>query len=96
MPRMLRSEYSVAAVTLYEWVAGLLLCARERYHFSSGTATPPQPAAPVVRLVSAEEGREIAAAALEQDGPISGRQDCSHLVHQIYADAGTSILCEFL
>jgi len=47
-----------------------------------------QPAAPAVRLVSAEEGRDIAATALQQNGAISGRQDCSHLVHQIYADSG--------
>jgi len=41
-----------------------------------------------MRMVTVEEGREIAAAALEEDGPILGRQDCSHLVNQVYTAAG--------
>jgi cell wall-associated NlpC family hydrolase len=41
-----------------------------------------------VRLVSAQQGRKIAAAALGQDEPVRATQDCSHLVHQIYSDAG--------
>jgi hypothetical protein len=44
--------------------------------------------APAVRLVSSEQGRKIAAAAVQQDEPVRGAQDCSHLVHQIYSDAG--------
>ena len=40
------------------------------------------------RLVTAEQGRQIAGAALAQDEPVRGTQDCSHLVHQIYSDAG--------
>jgi hypothetical protein len=43
---------------------------------------------PAVRLVSAKEGRKIAAAALGQDEPVRATRDCSHLVHQIYSDAG--------
>jgi hypothetical protein len=45
-------------------------------------------AAPVVRLLSAADGRKIAAAALEPDESLRGAQDCSHLVQQIYSDAG--------
>ena len=41
-----------------------------------------------MRLVSAQEGRKIASAALQQDEPARTSQDCSHLVHQIYSDAG--------
>ena len=41
-----------------------------------------------MRLVSAQEGRKIAATALGQDEPVRTSQDCSHLVHQIYSDAG--------
>jgi len=41
-----------------------------------------------VRLVSAEQGRKIAAAALDRDEPLRGAQDCSHLVQQIYSVAG--------
>jgi hypothetical protein len=42
----------------------------------------------VVRLVTAQQGRKIAAAALGQDEPVRATQDCSHLVHQIYSAAG--------
>jgi hypothetical protein len=38
------------------------------------------------RLVTVEEGRSIVSAAWEQ--PARGAQDCSHLVHQIYLNAG--------
>jgi hypothetical protein len=41
-----------------------------------------------LRLVSAKEGRKITAAALQQDEPVRGAQDCSHVVHEIYALAG--------
>ena len=41
-----------------------------------------------MQLVSAREGRKIAAAALGQDGSVRASQDCSHLVHQIYSEAG--------
>jgi NlpC/P60 family len=46
-----------------------------------------QPVA-VVRLVSAQQGRAIVDAALQQDQPARGTQDCSHLVHDIYLLAG--------
>jgi hypothetical protein len=62
-------------------VAGAAAAAGQR------TATP-QEAAPAVRLVSAEQGRKIAAAALDRDEPLRGAQDCSHLVQQIYSVAG--------
>ena len=48
----------------------------------------PRDAAPAVRLVTAEQGRKIAAAALEPEEPLRGAQDCSHLVHQVYSLAG--------
>jgi hypothetical protein len=44
--------------------------------------------APAVRLVNAEQGRKIAAAAVQLEEPLRGAQDCSHLVHQIYSLAG--------
>ncbi|HEY6384972.1 MAG TPA: NlpC/P60 family protein [Candidatus Acidoferrum sp.] len=40
------------------------------------------------RLLSVEEGRAIVNAALQQEPLESGRRDCSHVVHQIYASAG--------
>ncbi len=40
------------------------------------------------RLLSLEEGRSIVSSAWQQDQPEAGMHDCSHLVHQIYANAG--------
>src|SRR6202023_482695 len=53
-------------------------------------ATLPQESgsAATTHLLSAQQGREIAAAALAQEEPIRGTQDCSHLVQQIYSTAG--------
>lgn len=47
-----------------------------------------QPKAAPVPLLSSEQGREIAAAALALEDLSGGVQDCSHLVHRVYADAG--------
>src|ERR1700692_3230471 len=51
-------------------------------------AARPQESGSAAGLVTAEQGRQIAAAALEQDEPVRGTQDCSHLVHQVYSVAG--------
>ncbi|MHB8501690.1 MAG: NlpC/P60 family protein [Candidatus Acidiferrales bacterium] len=40
------------------------------------------------RLLTLEEGRSIVNVAWEQELPENGMRDCSHLVHQIYANAG--------
>lgn len=40
------------------------------------------------RLLTAQEGRSIVSAAWEQGQPARGTRDCSHLVHQIYLNAG--------
>ena len=40
------------------------------------------------RLMSAAEGREIVMAALERERVPSGEQDCSHIVHEFYLEAG--------
>lgn len=40
------------------------------------------------RLLTLEEGRSIVNVAWQQDQPAGGMRDCSHLVHQIYANAG--------
>jgi hypothetical protein len=47
-----------------------------------------QPKAAPVPLLSSEQGREIAAAALALEDLSGGVQDCSHLVHRVYTDAG--------
>lgn len=41
-----------------------------------------------LRLLSAQQGKAIVSAALDENEAPSGAQDCSHLVHQIYAEAG--------
>ncbi|PYT54094.1 MAG: hypothetical protein DMG43_07430 [Acidobacteria bacterium] len=52
------------------------------------TATPPLEPEANFRLLNATEGRSIVNAALEQDQPMRGTHDCSHMVHQIYLVAG--------
>lgn len=47
-----------------------------------------QKADSTLRLITAEEARSIVAAAWEVDQPTRGTQDCSHLVHQVYLNAG--------
>jgi len=49
-------------------------------------APPEKPSA--TRLLTAEEGRSIADAALGQEQPERGTQDCSHLIHEIYRSSG--------
>jgi NlpC/P60 family len=50
----------------------------------------PQPQEPpaAVRLVSSKEGRKIASTALQADEDLRKAQDCSHLVNQVYSEAG--------
>jgi len=49
---------------------------------------PPQEKPSATRLLTVEEGRSIADAALDQRQPARGTQDCSHLIHAIYGSAG--------
>lgn len=65
----------------------LVLCV-EAATASSLRADESQQAPATVRLLNAREGRNIAAAALEREDAFRGAQDCSHLVNQIYSDAG--------
>jgi hypothetical protein len=65
----------------------LALCQAATGTSAQQTGEPGQ-APPPVRLLTATDGRKIAAAALGQDETPRGAQDCSHLVHQIYSDAG--------
>jgi hypothetical protein len=51
-------------------------------------APAPQESGPRVRLMGAKDGRVIVKAAREHEQPAPGTQDCSHLVHEIYANAG--------
>lgn len=51
-------------------------------------ADAPQEKTPATRLLTLEQGRSIADAALRQEQPEPGTLDCSHIIHQIYSDAG--------
>jgi hypothetical protein len=64
------------------------LCVGEVSSADAQSTTVAAESAGEFRLLSAPEGRAIVSAALEQDQVTSGAQDCSHVVHQIYVDAG--------
>ena len=51
-------------------------------------ATPVHESNSAARLLNLEEGRSIVNVAWQEDLPKSGMRDCSHVVHQIYEDAG--------
>jgi hypothetical protein len=69
--------------------AGVVYALTLHANAQCGHAAPlPQENGSTARLLSAKQGREIAAVALAQDEPLRGTQDCSHLVQQIYATAG--------
>jgi len=51
-------------------------------------APSPQEPGPPMRLIGAKDGRAIVKTAREHEQPAPGTQDCSHLVHEIYATAG--------
>jgi len=51
-------------------------------------ARPARGAETDARLLSREEGRSIVRTAWQAEPPADGMQDCSHVVHQIYAEAG--------
>jgi hypothetical protein len=80
---------SVAGVSRFLRTGGcaLVLCAGAVGATGQEVAKS-QEAGPAVRLVSAQQGRKIAEAAVAEDEPVRGAQDCSHLVQQIYSEAG--------
>jgi hypothetical protein len=79
----------------WKWTVGvscalwiIWLCFAELKAANAQSTTAASEAAANVRLLSAAEGRAIVSAAWEQDPVTNGAQDCSHVVHQIYVDAG--------
>lgn len=50
--------------------------------------TPVRDVESPTRLLTSAEGRLILDVAWQQDLPVRGSQDCSHLVHRIYSNAG--------
>jgi hypothetical protein len=81
--------------SLWKWTVGvscalciIWLCFADVEALTAQSTTVTIESAGNLRLLSAAEGRAIVSAALEQDPVSNGAQDCSHVVHQIYADAG--------
>jgi NlpC/P60 family len=79
----------------WNWTRGILcslcliwLCVAEVDGARAQSAADATQAAGHFRLLSAQQGKAIIGAALEENQAPSGAQDCSHLVHQIYAEAG--------
>ncbi len=74
------SLFLTMAGFVYACATGVVASAQvaTRVHDSPGSA----------QLLSLEEGRSIVDAAWQVDAPAEEARDCSHLVHQIYADAG--------
>ncbi len=72
-------------ITVAACLAGGLLAGCPQANAQAQSASASQESVPSSRLLSAEEGRAIVEAARDQDQPV---QDCSHLVHQTYLNAG--------
>jgi hypothetical protein len=79
----------------WKWTLGiscplclLWLCSVEGMVAHAQSTTAATESSGNLRLLSAPEGKAIVSAALGQDQGSSGAQDCSHVVHQIYVDAG--------
>jgi len=72
---------AVAAGVAWACFIGVSIVRAEAAESRRGTDSTP-------RLITAEEARAIVAAAWEVDQPTRGTQDCSHLVHQVYLNAG--------
>jgi hypothetical protein len=78
-----------------QWTLGLLLvlcpiwlCFAEVQGANAQSTAATTQSGRNFRLMTASEGREIVTAALEQNQVASGAQDCSHVVHEFYLDAG--------
>jgi hypothetical protein len=71
---------------LAAWLAGGCMAAGSQAQAQAASAT--QGSGSNSRLLSAKEGRAIVDAARDEDQPVRGAQDCSHLVHETYLSAG--------
>lgn len=65
-----------------------LVCLMRVAPAEAQNADAPQEKPSPTRLLTAEEGRSIAYAALAQEQSTRGTQDCSHLIHAIYGSTG--------
>jgi len=82
---------AVAACLAGSWMAGGSAAraqAQPAAQTKTQAASAEQGSTPSFRLLNAKEGRSIVSAAKDQDQTERDPQDCSHLVHQAYRDAG--------
>jgi hypothetical protein len=82
----MRGKGRLGAIASRQFVAALSLAWVLATAEAQVTDSTQKSASP--RLLTAEEGRAIVTAAWEQLSSPAGPQDCSHLVHQIYRNAG--------
>jgi hypothetical protein len=68
------------------WAAGVFVIGA--VSVAAQTALPAKENSPNARLTSIAEGRAIVRAAFQGDEREQGAQDCSHVVHAVYATAG--------
>src|SRR5947209_1526317 len=97
---MAKGEWTMdEAKTEFEWrvargialgvcLAGGWMVGGSQANAQHQVTSPSQESVSNSRLLSAEQGRVIVDAARDQDQPVRGAQDCSHLVHQTYLSAG--------
>ncbi len=83
-----RSEWHSAARGLAAALAFVWACAMGVSPINGQETASTHEPEPVARLLTAAEGRSVVNAAWQLDPPARKTQDCSHLVHQIYANAG--------
>jgi hypothetical protein len=79
----------------WNWTRGILLalcliwfCAAEINEVRAQSVVDADQPGGHLQLLSAQQGKAIVNAALEENQAPSEAQDCSHLVHKIYAEAG--------
>jgi hypothetical protein len=75
-------------LVVFETMSLICVCGTAADTASAQDARPVRGSETNVRLLSREEGRSIVHMAWQAEPPADGLWDCSHVVHQIYADAG--------
>src|SRR5713101_3910406 len=83
-----KSQWNAAARGLTSALVFAWACVTGVSPVNAQEATAAHEAEPAARLLTAAEGRKVVNAAWELDMPARRTQDCSHIVHQIYTNAG--------
>jgi hypothetical protein len=89
-PLVAACSVSILWLTSFVLAAADGVAAQQGHAPGAPRAASQQDARPRVQLLGAKQGREIVAAAREHEPASRAIQDCSHLVHEIYARVGLS------